>query len=60
MFSQIHPADYNTRRNRKFDKDFAGELDFKYMKFPVKIRHIYKIEEALVFLFMKTSKIHVK
>ena len=29
----------------KVDKDFARELDFKDIKFPVKIRDIHKIEK---------------
>ena len=27
------------------DQDFAKNLDFRYMKFPVKTRHIQKIEK---------------
>ena len=30
----------------KVDKDFARELDFKDIKFPVKIRDIHKIEKT--------------
>ena len=41
----LYPADHNPRRIRKVDKDFAGELDFKGIKFPVKIREIFKIEK---------------
>ena len=32
-------------RFRKADKDFERELDFKDIRFPVKIRDIYKIEK---------------
>ena len=39
----LHPADCNSARTRKVDKDFAIELDFKDLKFPVKIRDIHKI-----------------
>ena len=39
------PADHNPRRITKADKDFAKRLDFKDIKFPVKIRDIHKIEK---------------
>ena len=39
----MHPADHNPTRIRKVDKDFARELDFKDIKFPVKIGNIHKI-----------------
>ena len=32
-------------RITKADKDFAKELSFKDLKFPVKIRNIYKIQK---------------
>ena len=41
----VHPADHDPRRITKADKDFAKKLDFKDIKFPVKIRDIHKIEE---------------
>ena len=41
----VHPADHDPRRITKADKDFAKKLDFKDIKFPVKIRAIHKIEE---------------
>ena len=44
VFGQIlNPADCNPGRITKSDKDFAKRLDFKDMKFPVKIRNIHKI-----------------
>ena len=36
----LHPADHNPRRITKANKDFAKKLDFKDIKFPVKIRDI--------------------
>ena len=39
----VYPVDHNPRRTTKADKDFARKLDFKNMKFPVRIRDIYKI-----------------
>ena len=41
----LHPADCNQARITKADQDFAKELDFKDINFPVKIREIYKIEK---------------
>ena len=41
----LNPAGYNPRRITKADKDFAKRLDFKDIKFPVKIRDIHKIEK---------------
>ena len=34
---RIHNANNNPRRNRKADKDFAKEVDFKDTKFPFKL-----------------------
>ena len=39
----LNPADNNPRRVTKTDKNFTKRLDFKDIKFPVKIRDIYKI-----------------
>ena len=39
----VNPADHNARRITKADKDFPKELDFKDIKFPVKIRDIHKL-----------------
>ena len=41
---RIHNANNNPRRNRKADKDFAKEVDFKDTKFPFKLV-IHKIEK---------------
>ena len=41
----LHPADLHPARIRKVDKDFSRALDFKDIKFPVKIRDIHKIEK---------------
>ena len=38
-------ADNNPKRITKIDKDFAEKLDFKDVKFPVKVRDIQKIEK---------------
>ena len=39
----LNPADHNSRRITKANKDFAKKLDFKDIMFPVKIRDIHKI-----------------
>ena len=39
----LNPADPNPARITKADKDFTKKLDFKDIKFPVKIRDIHKI-----------------
>ena len=57
----LNPADHNSRRITKFDKDFAKRLDFKDIKFPAKIRAIYKIEKKnsiciIVFGYENTEK----
>ena len=38
----LNPEDDNPRRVTKVDRDFAKRLDFKDIKFPVKIRDIIK------------------
>ena len=38
----FHPVDHNLKRSTKADKYFAKELDFKDIKFPVKIGDIRK------------------
>ena len=59
---RIHNANNNPRRNRKADKDFAKEVDFKDTKFPFKLELFTKkkkkkrIISALMFLVMKTKK----
>ena len=40
----LNPADHNLVRITKADKVFAKKLDFKDIKFPVKVRDIHKIE----------------
>ena len=56
----LNPADHHPARITKADKDFAKKLDFKDIKFPVKVKDIHKIEETnqspLVFLIMKIKK----
>ena len=56
----LNPADRNPAKVTKADKDFAKGLDFKGINFPVKIRHIHKIEKRfpsrLVFLATKIKK----
>ena len=48
-------ADHNTRKITKAHKDFAKtkHLDFKDIKFPVKIRDIHKLKKKIAFLVMK-------
>ena len=41
----LNPADHNSRRITKPDKEFAKKFDFKNIKFPVKIRDFHKIEK---------------
>ena len=41
----LNPADQNLGRITTADKDFAKRLDFKDIKFLVKIRDIHKIEK---------------
>ena len=41
----LNPADHYPAKITKADKDFAKKLDFKDIKFPVKIRDIHKIEK---------------
>ena len=41
----MNTLDHNPRRIVKADIEFAKKLDFKNMKFPVKIQDIYKIEK---------------
>ena len=43
MVRYLNPADHISRKNRKSDKDFAKRLDFKDIKFPVKVKDIHKI-----------------
>ena len=41
----LNSANKYPARITKADKDFPKKLDFKEIKFPVKIRDIYKIEK---------------
>ena len=41
----FHPADNIPRRITKADKYFVKKLDFKDIKFPVKVRDVHKIEK---------------
>ena len=41
----LHPVDHNSKRITKADKDFSKKLDFKDIKFLVKVRDIDKIEK---------------
>ena len=39
----LHPADHNPASITNADKDFSKGIDFKDIKFPVKVRYIWKI-----------------
>ena len=41
----LNPADHNSRRISEADKEFVKRLNFKDLRFPVKIRDIHKIEK---------------
>ena len=45
MTRYLNLEDRNPARVRKADKEFARKLDFKNIKFQVKIRDIHKIEK---------------
>ena len=45
LIQNLHPADYYPTRIWQADKIFKAELDFKDIKFPVKVRGILKIEK---------------
>ena len=42
---RIHNANNNPRKNRKADKDFAKEADFKDTKFPFKLELFTKLKK---------------
>ena len=42
----LYPEDHHPARITKADKDFARVLYLKDIRFPVKIRDIYKIEKT--------------
>ena len=44
LIRYLNPVDHNPRRFTKADKDFAKRLDFKDIKFPVKIIDIHKMK----------------
>ena len=44
MVRYLHCADQNPRKIRKVNKLYRDKLDFKDIKFPVKVRNIPKIE----------------
>ena len=60
----LNPANHHPARITKADKNSTNRLDFKDIKFPVKMRGNHKIEKkkriplALVFLAMKIKKKH--
>ena len=45
LVRRLNPGNYHPARITEADKDFAKRLDFKDIKFPVKIRDIHKIEK---------------
>ena len=45
LIRYLNPSDHNPRRITKANKDFTKKLDFKDIKFPLKIRDIHKIEK---------------
>ena len=44
LIRYLNPADHNSWKITKADRDFPKSFDFKDINFPVKIREIYKIE----------------
>ena len=44
IVNYLSPTDRNLARITKADKEFAKKLDFKDIKFPIKITDIHKIE----------------
>ena len=45
LIRYLNPVAHNPRRFTKADKDFAKRLDFKDIKFPVKIKRITKADK---------------
>ena len=45
IINSLNPVDHNPRIITKAGKDFAKNLDFKNIKFPVKVKDIHKIEK---------------
>ena len=58
----LNPADHHPARITKTDTDFAETLDFKYIKFPVKVRdiHIFVVIVFQPFSTEQISKCHIK
>ena len=55
-----NPADHHPTKITKADKDFAKMLDFKDIKFPIKVRHIHKIEKKNSTLVWKFSIMKIR
>ena len=60
MVRYLHPADHHPERIRKVNILYGEKLDFKDIKFSVKVRDIHKIERriplALVSYVIKIRK----
>ena len=61
LIRYLNPANHDPLRIIKAEKNSVKKVNFKDLKFPVKIRDIYKIENKrippeLVFLAMKIKK----
>ena len=60
MVRYLHPADHHPERIRKVNILYGDKLDFKDIKFSVKVRDIHKIERkiplALVSYVIKIRK----
>ena len=60
MVRYLHPADHHPERIRKVNILYGDKLDFKDIKFSVKVRDIHKIERkiplALVSYVIKIKK----
>ena len=59
LVKYLNLADHNPKKSAKVYKDFEKTLDFKDVKFPIKIRDIKKIEKrfslVLAFFVRKTK-----
>ena len=57
LVKQLHFTDHHLERIRKVGKDFPREIDFKDIKFPLKIRAIPKKDCISISVFVvKTRK----
>ena len=45
LIRYLNPAEHHPARIRKVDRMFESKLNFKDIKFPIKIRDIHKIEK---------------